>query len=167
MVLIGTSVPRSISVPNSNRDQDGLIPAAAPRHGVDPDHDEVIMTGTPGTDVRLDADTCAARAILDQVADKWALYVVAALDDGEMRFTELKRAIDGISQRMLTVTLRGLERDGLVTRTIYSPMPPNIAYRLTPLGATLRAAASPLVRWAKEHRGEIDAAQRRYDEAGC
>jgi DNA-binding HxlR family transcriptional regulator len=83
------------------------------------------------------------------VTDGWSLYVVARLGNGELRFTELKRSIDGVSQRMLTVTLRGLERDGLVTRTIYSAMPPNIAYRLTPMGATLLGATNP---WSRGPR---------------
>src|ERR1017187_8947076 len=104
-----------------------------------------------------------AREVLDLVADKWSLYVVARLHDGEQRFTELKRGIEGISQRMLTVTLRGLERDGLVTRTIYSAMPPNIAYRLTPTGATLVDATMPLITWAMDHLVSIDAARERYD----
>ena len=109
------------------------------------------------------ANPCRAREILDRVADKWSLYVVATLGEGEMRFTELKRRIDGVSQRMLTVTLRGLERDGLVTRTIYSAMPPNIAYRLTPVGATLLGATAPLLFWANEHLSGIDAARAQYD----
>jgi DNA-binding HxlR family transcriptional regulator len=108
-------------------------------------------------------DACQAREILDRVADKWSLFVLAALGDSELRFNDLKRSIDGISQRMLTVTLRGLERDGIVTRTIYSAMPPNIAYRLTPMGATLWTATAPLVDWANAHLGEIDAARRIYD----
>jgi DNA-binding HxlR family transcriptional regulator len=105
-----------------------------------------------------------AREVLDLVADKWSLNVVARLRDGEQRFTELKRSIDGISQRMLTVTLRGLERDGLVTRTIYSAMPPNIAYRLTPMGSTLVEATTPLVVWAVDHLSSIDTARASYDE---
>jgi len=105
-----------------------------------------------------------AREVLDLVADKWSLYVIAKLGDGEQRFTELKRSVGGISQRMLTVTLRGLERDGLITRTIYSAMPPNIAYRLTPLGATLVDATTPLVMWAIENLSSIDAARGRYDD---
>jgi DNA-binding HxlR family transcriptional regulator len=102
--------------------------------------------------------------VLDRVADKWSLYVVAALGDGELRFTELKRGIDGISQRMLTVTLRGLERDGIVTRTVYSPMPPNIAYRLTPMGTTLWGAIAPLIAWAMKNLPRIDAARDHYDD---
>jgi DNA-binding HxlR family transcriptional regulator len=106
---------------------------------------------------------CQAREVLDHVADKWTLVVLAALRDEEVRFTELKRRVDGISQRMLTVTLRRLERDGIVSRTIYSAMPPNIAYRLTPLGISLWEAALPLVSWAARHLPQIEAAQQKYD----
>jgi DNA-binding HxlR family transcriptional regulator len=90
---------------------------------------------------------CRIRQILDLVADKWSLYVVYYLGDGSRRFTELKRGVDGISQRMLTVTLRGLERDGIVDRTVYNVMPPHVAYRLTPLGTTLLEAIAPLISW--------------------
>jgi DNA-binding HxlR family transcriptional regulator len=92
------------------------------------------------------------------------LYVVATLGKEEMRFTELKRSIDGISQRMLTVTLRGLERDGMVTRTVYSAMPPNIAYRLTQMGSTLWAATAPLLAWATENLPSINASRTEYDK---
>ncbi len=82
-----------------------------------------------------DAVTCNVREVLDLVADKWALFIVSNLSDGPLRFTELKRVIVGISQRMLTVTLRRLERDGILTRTVHQVMPPNVSYELTPLGA--------------------------------
>jgi DNA-binding HxlR family transcriptional regulator len=116
------------------------------------------------SDCVVHPDNCRAREVLDRVADKWSLYVVATLGNGELRFTELKRQIDGISQRMLTVTLRGLERDGMITRTVYSAMPPNIAYRLTPVGTTLLAATAPLLMWAMEHLPGIDASRVAYDE---
>jgi len=116
------------------------------------------------SDCVVHPDNCRAREVLDRVADKWSLYVVATLGGGELRFTELKRRIDGISQRMLTVTLRGLERDGMITRTVYSAMPPNIAYRLTPVGTTLWAATAPLLVWAMEHLPGIDASRAAYDE---
>lgn len=122
------------------------------------------MATTTETPIYYDPEACQAREVLDRVADKWSLYVVAKLGDGELRFTELKRSIEGISQRMLTVTLRGLERDGIVTRTIYSAMPPNIAYRLTPMGTTLWAATAPLIAWAREHLPSIDIARIEYDE---
>ncbi|MGY1440100.1 winged helix-turn-helix transcriptional regulator [Streptomyces reniochalinae] len=107
-----------------------------------------------------------ARVVLGMVGDKWSLLVVCHLDQGPRRFTELKRAVDGISQRMLTVTLRGLERDGLVTRTVHHVMPPNVTYRLTPMGRTLYEATTPLLRWTVEHLPHIDAARAAYDARG-
>ncbi|MGE3961159.1 MAG: winged helix-turn-helix transcriptional regulator [Dehalococcoidia bacterium] len=109
-------------------------------------------------------DECPIREVLDRVGDKWSVYVVHLLGDGTKRFSELKRSIEGISQRMLTVTLRGLERDGLVTRTIYPEVPPRVEYALTPLGETLLSTVCQLVAWAEEHRGDIDAARIRYDD---
>jgi DNA-binding HxlR family transcriptional regulator len=106
---------------------------------------------------------CRAREILDRIADKWSLQVIALLGDGTKRFTELKREIDGISQRMLTVTLRALERDGIVSRTMYPVMPPRVDYTLTPLGRTLFDAAVGLLHWTETHLDEIDAARERYD----
>src|SRR5579863_2486469 len=87
------------------------------------------------------AAPCRASEVLGRVGDKWSLQVIFSLGDGARRFTDLKRGIDGISQRMLTVTLRGLERDGIVTRTMYPVMPPRVDYALTPMGRTLRDAA--------------------------
>lgn len=106
---------------------------------------------------------CRAREILDRVGDKWSLQVISLLGERTKRFNELRREIDGISQRMLTVTLRGLERDGIVTRTVYPVVPPRVEYSLTPMGATLMEAASTLVRWAESHLAEIDAAREEYD----
>ncbi|HEU5031222.1 MAG TPA: helix-turn-helix domain-containing protein [Spirillospora sp.] len=106
---------------------------------------------------------CRGREILDRIGDKWSLQVIALLGDRTLRFTELKREIEGISQRMLTVTLRGLERDGIVTRTVYPVVPPRVDYALTPMGATLLEAAITLVSWAESHLSEIDAARAAYD----
>ena len=97
------------------------------------------------------------------VAEKWSLLVVTALGAGPRRFTELKRGIDGISQRMLTVTLRSLERDGLLTRTVIEVMPPNVSYRLTPLGTSLLEAAEPLLRWGGENLPDIQTSRAEYD----
>lgn len=106
---------------------------------------------------------CRIREVLDLVADKWSLYVVRYLGDGPRRFTELKRGVDGISQRMLTVTLRALERDGIVERTVYNVMPPNVSYSLTEMGVTLLEATAPLVQWSAQHLPAIDAARAAYD----
>jgi DNA-binding HxlR family transcriptional regulator len=108
-------------------------------------------------------DSCRTREVLDIVGDKWSLLVVRELRAGPRRFTELKRGIDGISQRMLTVTLRGLERDGLLTRTVRNVMPPNVSYELTPLGKSLREASLPLLEWSATHLAHIDVARAAYD----
>src|ERR671924_609588 len=92
---------------------------------------------------------CHAREVLARVGDKWSVYVIHVLGDEQtLRFNELRSRVDGISQRMLTVTLRGLERDGLVARTIYPEVPPRVEYVLTPLGATLRELIRGLVAWS-------------------
>jgi DNA-binding HxlR family transcriptional regulator len=111
----------------------------------------------------LQVGPCRASEVLGRVGDKWSLQVIFCLGAGTRRFTDLKRGIDGISQRMLTVTLRGLERDGIVTRTMYPVMPPRVDYALTPMGDTLLDAVSTLIRWAHAHLGEIDAARTAYD----
>ena len=106
---------------------------------------------------------CRARGVLQRVGDKWSMYVIDLLGQGTMRFTELHRAIDGITARMLTVTLRGLERDGIVTRTIHPVIPPRVEYALTPMGRTLLDTIGELVTWADSHLDEIDAARAAYD----
>lgn len=106
---------------------------------------------------------CRGREILERIGDKWSLQVIAVLGERTLRFTELKREIEGISQRMLTVTLRGLERDGIVARTVYPVVPPRVDYALTPMGATLLDAAITMVSWAEGHLAEIDAARAAYD----
>ena len=106
---------------------------------------------------------CRIREILERVGDKWSLQVIFHLGGGPQRFTSLKRSIDGVSQRMLTVTLRGLERDGIVSRTMYPVIPPRVEYALTPLGATLLDAVGALVSWADAHLAEVDAARAAYD----
>jgi DNA-binding HxlR family transcriptional regulator len=105
------------------------------------------------------------QASLDRLGDKWSLLVVELLGHGTLRFSELKRHIDGISQRMLTLTLRHLERDGLITRTVHPMVPPRVDYELTPLGRSLLDAVAPLVEWARNHRDGIVAARIGYDAA--
>lgn len=106
---------------------------------------------------------CEVRQILDRIADKWSLLAIALLHGRTLRFNELRRKIDGISQRVLTVTLRQLERDGLVSRTIYPEVPPRVEYSLTPLGETLHATVQALVTWTETHQEEIAAARAAYD----
>jgi DNA-binding HxlR family transcriptional regulator len=106
---------------------------------------------------------CRPREVLDRVGDKWSLYVIALLGGGTRRFSDLRRMIDGISQRMLTVTLRGLERDGLVVRTVHPTVPPRVEYALTPMGRTLLDTVRTLVQWADAHLADIDTARAAYD----
>ena len=107
--------------------------------------------------------SCRVRAVLDRIGDKWAIYVVDRLGGGPRRFSELLRGIDGITARMLTVTLRGLERDGIVTRTVHAAVPARVDYALTPLGETLLSAIGQLVSWADTPLPQIEAAQAAYD----
>jgi DNA-binding HxlR family transcriptional regulator len=103
-------------------------------------------------------------ALLSRIGDKWTVLVVMLLRDGPRRFSELKRDIGGISQRMLTLTLRGLERDGLVARTVYPTTPPRVDYELTPLGHELREPVEALGHWALAHLDVIDKARREFDD---
>jgi DNA-binding HxlR family transcriptional regulator len=107
--------------------------------------------------------SCRAREVLQRVGDKWSVYVIDLLGQDTKRFTELHRSIDGITARMLTVTLRGLERDGIVTRTIHPVIPPRVEYALTPMGQTLLTTIGQLVTWADNHVTEIEAARAAYD----
>jgi len=113
-------------------------------------------------DVRED---CQVRQILDRIADKWSLLVIALLDEKTLRFGELGREIDGISKRMLTVTLRNLERDGLVRRTVYPEVPPRVEYELTALGRTLLGTTQALVAWSEEHQEQIARARQEFEAA--
>ncbi len=118
--------------------------------------------GTPPVAVP-DGSPCPVRTVLDRLGDAWSVLVVLNLTAGPLRFNALRRAIPGISQRMLTVTLRGLERDGLVIRTVVPTTPPRVDYRLTPLGESLTGPISILNDWALAHRAEIAAARASYD----
>jgi DNA-binding HxlR family transcriptional regulator len=106
---------------------------------------------------------CPTRQILDRIGDKWTALIIGLLEDGTMRFSELQHSIGGISQKMLTQTLRSLERDGLVTRTIYAEVPPRVEYALTPLGKTLCAPIRAVREWAETHIESVSAAQTEYD----
>ena len=107
---------------------------------------------------------CHAREMLARIGDKWSVYVIHLLGAaGTLRFNELRSQVQGISQRMLTVTLRGMERDGLVTRKVYPEVPPRVEYTLTPLGRTLRQLVRGLVDWSEAHLGEVDASRASYD----
>jgi DNA-binding HxlR family transcriptional regulator len=103
-------------------------------------------------------------SILARVGDKWSVLIVVLLGDGPKRFNEIKRMVGGISQRMLTFTLRGLERDGLVTRTVFPTTPQRVDYELTDLGGSLWKAVEPLGAWARAHLSEILASREQFDE---
>ena len=110
------------------------------------------------------ADCRGVASVLARVGDKWSVFVIMMLFDGPKRFNELKRMVGGISQRMLTLTLRGLERDGLVTRTVFPTIPPRVDYELTDLGRGLQKPVVALGEWAMEHQAEIEAARTKFDQ---
>jgi DNA-binding HxlR family transcriptional regulator len=120
-----------------------------------------MTTRLPDSDTE---DCRAVGSILARVGDKWTVLIVVLLGDGPKRFNEIKRMVGGISQRMLTFTLRGLERDGLVTRTVFPTTPPRVDYELTKLGSTLWEAVEPLGSWAREHVSQILISRQRFDE---
>ncbi|HEX2313276.1 MAG TPA: helix-turn-helix domain-containing protein [Thermomonospora sp.] len=129
--------------------------------------EEGTSTSPAHTDVRgpigARHPTCRLRDILDRVGDKWSVLVMDLLGSGPMRYSELQRSIDGISQRMLTLTLRSLQRDGLVDRTVTPTSPPRVDYALTPVGETLSARVALLIDWAVEHREYVARSRLRYD----
>ena len=106
---------------------------------------------------------CEVRQILDRIADKWSLLVIALLDKRTMRFAELQRSIEGISKRMLTTTLRQLERDGIVERTVYPTVPPKVEYNLTSVGNSLHETVQALVLWTEANQAKIEEARDRYE----
>ena len=110
-----------------------------------------------------DGNCRAVASVLARVGDKWSVFVIMMLIDGPLRFNELRRMIGGISQRMLTLTLRGLERDGLVTRTVFPTIPPRVDYELTDLGRGLAEPVQALGQWAFEHLPEIQGARTNFD----
>ncbi len=128
---------------------------------------KITQEGTksiPGN-LHVAEDCRAVSEVLARVGDKWTVLVVSTLGDGPKRFNELRRALGSISQRMLTLTLRGLERDGLVTRTVFPTIPPRVDYELTDLGRSLLEPVSELGLWARQHRAAIQNARARFDRA--
>ena len=111
------------------------------------------------------AEVCPIREVLDRVSGKWSVQILIAAARGPVRFTELERSIEGISRRMLTLTLRNLERDGLITRTVYPTVPPKVEYTATPMALELYEALVALTAWAERHRATIAAAREAYDRA--
>jgi DNA-binding HxlR family transcriptional regulator len=125
-----------------------------------PEHISVPVLPPSG---HLESDCHGVASILARVGDKWSVFVIMLLGDGPRRFNEIKRMVGGISQRMLTLTLRGLERDGLVTRTVFPTIPPRVDYELTDLGRGLWKPVEVLGKWAFDHRSEIEQARARFD----
>ncbi len=115
--------------------------------------------------VPFDGD-CPVRNVLDKLGDKWTTLILMALAGGARRFSELNRSVPDISKRMLTTTLRDLERDGLIARRVYPTKPPSVDYRLTPLGLTLLEPVAVLIDWAERSHDDIWAARARFDETG-
>lgn len=107
---------------------------------------------------------CPSRELLDRIGDRWTVLVVGTLESGPKRFSELHHGIDGISQKMLTQTLRGLERDGLAKRTVYAEVPPRVVYELSPTGRSLIEPLTALTAWATTHMTDVKAAQSAYDK---
>jgi DNA-binding HxlR family transcriptional regulator len=111
-----------------------------------------------------EVESCSfVREVLGRIGDKWSVLVIVLLGDSTRRFNEMRRSIEGISQRMLTLTLRGLERDGLVTRAVYPTVPPRVEYALTPLGKKLRKTVTEMAQWAVENRKGIERARADFD----
>ena len=125
------------------------------------------MSGTHTSVRKIDTshDNCQAVAeTLDRIGDKWTVLVVGALERGPLRYNEIRRVVDGISQRMLTLTLKGLERDGFVNRTMYLTIPPRVDYELTELGRKLMVPLRSLYEWAVKHRPAMLAARKKFVE---
>ncbi|MCW5718816.1 MAG: helix-turn-helix transcriptional regulator [Bauldia sp.] len=121
--------------------------------------------GDPATEAdHTDAYCWIIGSIISRVGDKWSVFVVRRLSQGTARFSEIRRSIPGVSQRMLTLTLRGLEADGLVERTVHPTVPPSVEYALSPLGQTLIEPMRVLGEWAFAHRDEVEAARARFAE---
>jgi DNA-binding HxlR family transcriptional regulator len=121
-----------------------------------------------GEFVMCDESNCAPiREILDRVGDKWSLYIIATLHGGALRFNEIKREVDGISQRMLTLTLRSLERDGLLTRTVSASTPLRVEYELTTVGHSLRTPIVGLITWAIDNRSRMEKARAAFDRSAA
>jgi DNA-binding HxlR family transcriptional regulator len=109
------------------------------------------------------AAACPTRQVLSRIADKWSMLVILALEPGTLRFSELRRRVEGVTQKMLTQTLRGLERDGLVTRTAYPTVPVTVEYTLTPLGHGLGQAVATIRAWAIDNIDDVQDARTRFD----
>jgi DNA-binding HxlR family transcriptional regulator len=113
------------------------------------------------------ADACSANDVIDRISGKWSVGVLLAAAPGPIRFTQLERAVEGVSRRMLTLTLRNLERDGLLIRKVYPTVPPKVEYRLTDMAKELVEALGVLTGWAQRHRGDVFGCRAAYDARAC
>ncbi|MGR8012104.1 winged helix-turn-helix transcriptional regulator [Streptomyces hypolithicus] len=123
------------------------------------------VTTEPVVSCGEEHEDCGIRDVLDRVGDKWSVLVIVELAQGVRRFSQLQRAISGISQRMLTLTVRRLERDGLVSRTVHPEVPPRVEYELTPMGHSLTFLLKSLADWSADHREAIAQSRQRWDVA--
>jgi DNA-binding HxlR family transcriptional regulator len=123
------------------------------------------VTFTASADGRFDvlSAACPTRQVINRIGDRWSLLVLYALENGTLRFQELRRTVDGVSQKMLTQTVRALERDGLITRTVYASVPPKVEYALTPLGRGLTQRIAAIREWAYDNIDDIERARRDFD----
>lgn len=110
---------------------------------------------------------CPTRVVLDRIGDKWTVLVIGALVDGPLRFTALRQRVGGVAPKVLTQTLRAMERDGLLTRTVFAQVPPRVDYALTDLGVSLGGPIAVLTDWAEEHVGRIVAARDEFEAPGA
>ena len=126
-------------------------------------HVTLQLTEPEGCAAELMAEACTLGQVLDHVGGKWSVPILLAAIDEPVRFSQLERLIQGISRRMLTLTLRNLERDGLLVRTVYATVPPRVEYTATGMARELRASLAGLTDWAERHRADIAAARATYD----
>ncbi|HEY1624110.1 MAG TPA: helix-turn-helix domain-containing protein [Streptosporangiaceae bacterium] len=122
-----------------------------------------VTAQVPATCADTMNEVCSVRQVLDHVGGKWSISILLAAINAPVRFSELERHIDGISRRMLTLTLRNLERDGLLTRTVYPTVPPKVEYTATKMARELRDSLAGLAGWAERHRSDVAAARTAYD----
>ena len=132
-----------------------------------PGHPKETTLALPGVVQPYDVycEACPTRRVLDRLADKWVVLILGRLALRPMRFNHLRRDIEGVSQKVLSQTLKKLERDGLVQRQAFATVPVTVEYSITPLGETLAARVAEIARWAEQHIEAVQAAQRRYDAA--
>jgi DNA-binding HxlR family transcriptional regulator len=145
-----------------NRSQEGTFMIL--KHAEVTAHESARRTKDDSVDHELPEECRAVRSVLALVGNKWSMMIIVILGNSPLRFNEIKRAVGGISQRMLTITLRGLERDGLVTRTPFATIPPRVDYELTALGHSLWQIGEPLDAWARAHMNAMKSARETYDK---